>query len=87
MYEQALKILNIIESFGYKAYIIGGYPRDLYLNRNSADIDICTDATPMELHKIFPDNIITNFEYGNVVITIDNIKYEISTFRREFKYY
>lgn len=86
MYEQALKILNIIESFGYKAYIIGGYPRDLYLNRNSADIDICTDATPMELHKIFPDNIITNFEYGNVVITIDNIKYEISTFRREFKY-
>ena len=49
MYNSAIKVLEKITSFGYKAYIIGGYPRDLYLKRSSTDIDICTDATPMEI--------------------------------------
>ena len=86
MYETALKLLNKIESFGYKAYIIGGYPRDLYLKRSSADVDICTDATPMELHNIFSEVVTTNFEYGSVTIIFEKIKFEITTFRKEYKY-
>ncbi|MBQ9011534.1 MAG: hypothetical protein IJ093_02675 [Bacilli bacterium] len=31
MLDIALKVLNKISDFGYQAYIIGGYPRDLYL--------------------------------------------------------
>ena len=86
MYEVALKLLNKIESFGYKAYIIGGFARDLYLKRSSNDVDICTDATPMELHNIFQEIVCSNSEYGTVTIIFENIKFEITTFRRELKY-
>ena len=85
MYETTLKLLKKISSFGYKAYIIGGYPRDLYLKRSSSDVDICTDATPMELHNIFSE-IIYSSEYGSVTIIFENIKFEITTFRKEFNY-
>ncbi|MBR3199581.1 MAG: hypothetical protein IKG27_06175 [Bacilli bacterium] len=85
MYETTLKLLQKISSFGYKAYIIGGYPRDLYLKRSSSDVDICTDATPMELHNIFSE-IIYSSEYGSVTIIFENIKFEITTFRKEYNY-
>ena len=86
MYNSAIKVLNKITDFGYKAYIIGGYPRDLYLKRSSLDIDICTDATPMELINIFKEVVTTNSEYGSVVIIVDKIRFEITTFRSEGKY-
>ena len=86
MYNIGLNVLNRIEEYGYKAYIIGGYPRDLYLKRGSTDIDVCTDATPMEIIKIFPDVVTTNFEYGSVTILHENVRIEITTFRSEGKY-
>lgn len=86
MYNSAIKVLNKITDFGYKAYIIGGYPRDLYLKRSSVDIDICTDATPMELVNIFNEVVVASSEYGSVVIIVDKIKFEITTFRSEGKY-
>jgi len=86
LYNSAIDVLNKITEFGYKAYIIGGYPRDLYLKRSSVDIDICTDATPMELINIFSEVVTTNSEYGSVVIIVDKIKFEITTFRSEGKY-
>lgn len=86
MYETAIKILEKIESYGYKAYLIGGYPRDLYLKRSSSDIDICTDATPMEIINIFDEVVTTSSEYGTVTLIYKNVKVEITTFRREFSY-
>ncbi len=86
MYETALRLLQKISSFGYKAYIIGGYPRDLYLKRSSSDVDICTDATPMELHNIFSEIVWSSSEYGSVTVIFENIKFEITTFRKEFNY-
>lgn len=85
MYDKAIEILKTITSYGYEAYIVGGYPRDLYLKRSSMDVDICTDAKPMELVNIF-DNVQINNPYGSVLLVYDNIKYEITTFRKEGKY-
>lgn len=86
MYESAMEVLNQITLYGYQAYIVGGYPRDLYLKNGPTDIDICTDATPMELMNIFPQVILTNSEYGSIVILHNKIKFEITTFRSEGKY-
>ncbi len=86
MYNSAIKVLEMISNFGYKVYIIGGYPRDLYLKRSSVDVDICTDATPMEIMNIFPEVIMTNSEYGSVIISFEKIRFEITTFRKEGKY-
>ena len=86
MFETAIRLLEKINSYGYTAYMVGGYPRDLYLKRTFTDIDICTDATPMELHQIFSEVVTTNSEYGSVTIVFEKTKFEITTFRKEFKY-
>lgn len=86
MYTTALKVLKKFEEYGYKAYIVGGYPRDLYLKRSSSDVDICTDATPMEIINIFPEMVTASLEYGSVVISFEKIRFEITTFRKEGKY-
>ena len=83
MYEVALNILNIIENKGFKAYIVGGYPRDKYLGIKSDDIDICTSAHVNELELMF-SNVDSKFKnYGNCIIYEDNYKFEITTFRKE----
>ena len=48
----------MIESAGYRAYIVGGFARDLYLDRKSADVDICTNATPKDLKEIFKERYL-----------------------------
>lgn len=83
MYEEALKILKKFNDYNYEAYIVGGYPRDKYLNIESNDIDITTNATPQEIKKIF-QNVIDKYEkYGNVIIVENNYKYQVTTFRKD----
>ena len=86
MYETALEILNKINEYGYKAYIVGGYPRDIYLKRTSLDIDICTNATPKQLKEIFKESVLNKQEYGSVTLIYKKIRFEITTFRKEIKY-
>lgn len=86
MYNTALELLNKINEFGFKAYIVGGFPRDLYINKKSTDVDICTNATPKEIKQIFQDSKINNEQYGSVSLIYNNIRFEITTFRKEKKY-
>jgi tRNA nucleotidyltransferase (CCA-adding enzyme) len=86
MFENALKLLNIIESKGYKAYIVGGFPRDLYLGRRTIDIDICTNATPKDLKEIFESSKMTNDKYGSISLYYRKIRFEITTFRQDIEY-
>lgn len=80
------KTLEKITSKGYKAFVVGGYPRDLLLNRKSVDIDICTSATPRDLKEIFPDLTMPKICYGAVTIIVNKIRFELTTFRTEKKY-
>ncbi len=86
MFYTTKKVLKKIENEGFKAYVVGGYPRDLYLNRKSVDVDICTNATPKELKGIFPSVSIQPVKYGSVSLRCNNIHFEITTFRKEIKY-
>lgn len=86
MLKSALKVLKEIENNGFEAYIVGGYPRDYYLEKESLDIDICTSATPKDLISIFPNANLSNEKYGGVSLYFNNIRFEITTYRKEFKY-
>lgn len=83
----ALEVLKRINSNGYKAYLVGGYPRDLYLGLESIDYDICTNATPKEIKEIFGDSVLPTEQYGSVTLILDKIRFEITTFRHEIKYF
>lgn len=82
MLESALMLLKKINSLGYEAYIVGGFPRNKYLNINSDDIDICTNAKS----NFFIDNfnvIKDNSRFGSVTIEYNNYNYEITTYRKD----
>lgn len=86
MHETTLKLLKKINSAGFKSYVVGGYVRDLYLNRHSIDVDICTNATPQELKEIFGGAMLPSVNYGSVTVIYNKIRFEITTFRKEMKY-
>ncbi len=86
MEEKALEILNLFNEAGYEAYIVGGYVRDYLLNRKTNDIDICTSATPKEILSLFDSVIVSDTQYGSVVIAYKGYKFDVTTFRKEIKY-
>ncbi|EGT3606815.1 CCA tRNA nucleotidyltransferase [Clostridium perfringens] len=81
-------ILNKLDNSGYKAYVVGGCVRDSLLNLTPKDWDICTNAKPEILMEIFKEyNIIpTGLKHGTITVMINNIGYEITTFRKENDY-
>lgn len=84
MYNNALEILKTLNKNNFEAYIIGGYPRDLYLKIENKDIDICTNAKYKDLKKLFKE--IKDNKYGSYKIKYKNQQYEITTFRKETRY-
>lgn len=86
MKEKDLEVLRLLESNGYESYIVGGYVRDYLLGNESNDIDISTSATPKQLLQVFDEITSNNDKYGSVSIIYKNIKYDITTFRKEIKY-
>lgn len=86
MLNTALKLIQKIEEQGYKAYIVGGFVRDHILGISSNDIDICTNAEPMVIRSIFKNACLPNEAYGSVTVVLKNVRFEITTFRRELTY-
>lgn len=84
--EKALELLKIFESNGYEAYLVGGFVRDFILNRKSSDVDICTNATPMDIKKIFNDIKLPFENYGSVHLVYKKINFEITTYRMDLEY-
>ncbi len=79
-------VLDKIEDAGFSAYIIGGYVRDMLLGNNSLDIDICSDALPKDIKRIFDLNIESD-EYGSINFRINEYNFDITTFREDIKYF
>ena len=86
MFEKAIEVIKLIEKKGFKAYIVGGYVRDIYLSLNASDIDIATSATPKDLIKIFKKNVVIDEKYGSTKLNYKNTYFDITTFRRDIKY-
>lgn len=77
-------VMEKINSYGYQVYLVGGYVRDYFLNIETIDYDLATDAKPVDLKKIFPSVELTN--YGSVVLKYKGSRFEITTFRIEKNY-
>lgn len=83
MFNSAINVIEKINDLGYEAYIVGGFPRDLYLNIENSDIDICTNAPITVLKDIF-FTIKDNSAFGSLVIKENNYIYEITIFRKDY---
>ncbi len=86
MYKKAIEVLNKFHENGYLAYIVGGYPRDFLLGINTKDIDICTNAKPVEIMELFDTESVSDVKYGSVRVIYKNYKFDVTTFRKDIKY-
>ena len=86
MLNKALEVLKILNQNNHEAYIVGGYVRDSLLNKKTNDIDICTSATPKEILEIFDNVIISDMQYGSVIVSYKGYNFDVTTFRKEIKY-
>jgi len=93
--QEAIRIARTLREHGYSAYLVGGCVRDLLLNREPADYDVATSATPHEVIRIFPQTFAVGAQFGVVLVPVrrdnpegerDNYAIEVATFRSDGAY-
>jgi len=77
---------SVFKNAGFKAYLVGGAVRDIFLNKKASDWDVATNATPQDVMKIFNFVVPTGIEHGTVTVHYKNLEIEVTTFRTEAGY-
>ena len=92
---EAIRIAHTLRQSGFSAYLVGGCVRDLLLDREPADYDVATSATPHEVIRIFPQTFAVGAQFGVVLVPVrrdnpegerDNYAIEVATFRSDGAY-
>src|SRR5579859_57004 len=92
---EATRIALTLREQGYSAYLVGGCVRDLLLDREPADYDVATSATPHEVIRIFPQTYAVGAQFGVVLVPVlrdteagerANYATEVATFRSDGAY-
>jgi poly(A) polymerase len=93
--QRAAQIVQKLRQTGFSAYLVGGCVRDLLLNREPADYDVATSATPDDVMRIFPQTYAVGAQFGVVLVPVrrdtpegerDNYVIEVATFRSDGAY-
>src|SRR5271165_6451223 len=66
----ATSIIQTLRQQGFQAYLVGGCVRDLLLQREPADYDIATSATPVQVMDIFPETYAVGAQFGVVLVPL-----------------
>jgi poly(A) polymerase len=70
--DTAISIIETLRSRGFQAFLCGGCVRDILLNREPADYDVTTDATPEQVMRIFPQTYAVGAQFGVVLVPVKN---------------
>ncbi|MGZ4872114.1 MAG: CCA tRNA nucleotidyltransferase [Candidatus Angelobacter sp.] len=93
--QEASRIARTLRQHGYSAFLVGGCVRDLLLDREPADYDVATSATPNEVIRLFPQTYAVGAQFGVVLVPVhrdtpggepDNYAIEVATFRSDGAY-
>lgn len=81
-------VLNRLHEQGFQAYVVGGCVRDTLLGKEPQDWDVCTNALPQEMQRVFADChvIETGLQHGTLTVMINHEPYEVTTFRVDGEY-
>jgi poly(A) polymerase len=84
--ELANSICDALQHAGFEAFLVGGCVRDLLLQREPADYDVATSATPEQVLKLFPDGVTVGAQFGVILVVREGVKVEVATFRSDVGY-
>ena len=81
-------VLGRLHEAGYQAYVVGGCVRDTLLGLPPKDWDVCTNALPKQMQRVFADChvIETGLRHGTLTVMVDHEPYEVTTFRVDGEY-
>lgn len=80
--------IRALEQAGFTAYAVGGCVRDHCLGRQPDDFDLCTNAKPEEMERVFADRplVLAGKKHGTVAVVMGKELVEITTYRTEGAY-
>lgn len=83
--QDALRLMQKIESHGESCWVVGGCVRDSLMGKQPSDWDMTTSATPEQMTEIFSDKqlLLHGEKHGTVGVIENNTVYEITTYRVE----
>lgn len=84
--QYALDVVRKLEEAGHRAYFVGGCVRDMLLGRRPQDWDVCTQALPEDVLRVFPTAVPTGLKHGTVTVRSRKKHIEVTTFRTEGAY-
>ena len=81
-------VLRRLHEAGYQAYVVGGCVRDTLLGKAPKDWDVCTNALPQEMQRVFADChvIETGLQHGTLTVMYHHEPFEVTTFRVDGEY-
>lgn len=82
----AKHVIEQLEQAGYEAVFVGGAVRDALLQRPFHDVDVATNALPLEVKAIFKKTIDVGIEHGTVLVLVGDEGVEVTTYRTESTY-
>ena len=84
--EAFAKLFNLFSENGYSLLMVGGTVRDYLLGLELFDMDVVTNATPEDMIKFLPTADYTFARFGSVKYKFDDVKFDITTLRKEAGY-
>jgi len=85
-YHHAKAIVSKLSREGFIAYFAGGWVRDFVMGHPSEDIDIATNASPIQIMDLFPNTILVGLAFGVVIVVIEGHTFEVASFRKDVSY-
>jgi poly(A) polymerase len=80
-------VFDALERAGHRAYLVGGCVRNALLGQPVTDIDISTDAVPLEVVRLAGaaglHTVPTGIEHGTITVVSGGTGHEVTTFRRD----
>lgn len=88
LHENISRALDMLESAGHEAWVVGGCVRDSLMGIIPHDYDITTSALPAETEQVFAGYrlIETGLKHGTVTVLADGSPIEITTYRVDGEY-
>ena len=85
-FQHAYSIVMKLQQAKYIAYFAGGWVRDFILGRPSVDIDIATNATPIQIMDLFSETVLVGLSFGVVIVRVGDHSFEVASFRKDLEY-
>ncbi len=86
--KEVRRCMQLLQKAGFSAYAVGGCVRDTLLGIRPHDYDLCTDALPRQICRVFHGyDLVRNGEkHGTIGVVMNKKVYEITTFRTDGTY-